>query len=252
MMHHVRLIVEYCGTNFHGWQFQPGLRTIQGELTRVLEMVLRTRVERITASGRTDAGVHACAQVVSFCYEGDSSIVTEGRRLERAINGILRGDLSVIRAEIVAPTFDARRSTHYKQYRYEIVNRSAPSVLLQKRAWHVHRTLDGAAMAREAGLLVGTHDFTSFRGADCSAESPVREIMESELRCEGDCITYRVVGRGFLKQMVRNIVGTLVDIGRGRLWSNSILEIVGTHDRCRAGVTAPPHGLFLDWVRYDQ
>ena len=193
-MQHVRLTVEYCGTGFHGWQFQPGLRTIQGELTRVLEIVLRTRIERVTASGRTDAGVHARAQVVSFCFDNGNSVTPDMQRMGRAISSIMRGELTVLKAEIVDPNFDARRSPHYKQYSYEIINRSAPIVLLRQRAWHVHRPLDLDKMAQEAAGLKGTFDFSSFRAANCSAEQPVREILSSELHWEGVAITYRVVG----------------------------------------------------------
>lgn len=251
-MHHIRLTVEYDGTNFHGWQWQPGLRTIQGELTRVLETVLRSRIERLTASGRTDAGVHACAQVVSFACDCGTQQPPDMRRLARAVSSILRGDLAVLDAAIVSAQFDARRTPHHKQYRYEIINRPAPNVLSRQRAWHVHQRLDLEKMAHAAAELKGTFDFTSFRGADCAAESAVREIIESKLEYADERVTYKVVGRGFLKHMVRNIVGTLVDIGRGRLKVNSILEIVAAADRSKAGVMAPPHGLYLDWVRYSE
>ena len=243
-MANIRLTIEYEGSRFHGWQTQPGLRTIEEELKNVLCMVLREEIPSVCASGRTDAGVHAKGQVVNFHAKEDHDL----NRLMYAVSGIFRGELSVVAADIVPDNFHATRSAKSKQYSYTIFHRSCPPVLDRGRAWFVNRTLDIERMQKEAGRLIGVHDFTSFRGTRCNATTPVKEIYESELTWNPPYLVYRVVGNGFLKQMVRNIVGTLVDIGRNR--GPSISEILRAKDRRIAGVTAPPYGLCLDWVRY--
>jgi tRNA pseudouridine38-40 synthase len=242
----IRLIIEYEGSRFHGWQVQPGLRTIQGELQRVLEMVLRKKVGVVRASGRTDAGVHAKGQVVNFHFPE----VPDLYLLTHSVSSILRGELAVLSAEIVADDFDAQKNAVSKQYIYTILNRIAPPTYDWGRVWHIGRKLDVQKMIKEAEVLVGEYDFGSFRGKDCSAKSAVRRIIESEISSENDFIYYRVVGTGFLKQMVRIITGTLVALGRGFPKLEPMREILMARDRSRAGETAPPQGLCLDWVKY--
>lgn len=242
----IRLIVEYDGSCFHGWQMQEGLITVQSELHRVLELVLREKISVVHASGRTDAGVHARGQVVTFVV----SKVPDLHRLTHSVSSILKGALSVTDAAVVPDTFHPRRSAKKKQYSYTILHRKAPAVLDKGYVWHITADLDYEKMAEAASCLVGTHDFTSLRAAQCQANSPVKTILESELCLSRDYVVYRVVGKGFLQHMVRIIVGTLVDIGRGRLHS-SMPEILAAKDRRVGGVTAPPFGLMLDWVEYD-
>ena len=245
-MPNVRLVLEYNGKGFHGWQSQPGLRTIETELKRALQIVLREEICSLYASGRTDAGVHAKGQVVNFKV----SVEPDLERLKRSVSSLLRGELAVRSADFVDEGFHARKCALSKQYTYTIYHAANPPVLDRGQAWYVGATMDIERMKREASALVGSHDFSSFRGHACMAKCPVREIFESEVSWEAPYLRYRVLGQGFLKQMVRNIVGTLVELGRDRATLPSIKEILSAKDRRLAGSTAPAHGLCLDWVRY--
>lgn len=245
-MPNIRLIVEYNGGEFHGWQMQEGLKTVQSELHRVLELVLREKISVVHASGRTDTGVHARGQVVSFF----TSKAPDLHRLTHSVSSLLKGALSVTDAAIVADDFHPRRSAKKKQYSYTILHRKAPAVLDKGYVWHLTADLDYCKMQEAACHLIGTHDFTSLRAAACQAASPIKTILESELCLSKDYVVYRVVGKGFLQHMVRIIVGTLVDIGRGRLTA-TMPEILAAKDRRAGGITAPPFGLMLDWVDYE-
>ena len=240
------MIIEYDGSHFCGWQEQAHATSVQEELHQTLEVVLREKIKVVHASGRTDAGVHARAQVVNFHVSQTPDL----HRLGHAVSSILRGKVSVLSTEIVDDSFHSRRSAKRKQYSYRIINRPMPLVLDQGRGWYVPDRLDIQLMKEQAALLVGEHDFTSFRAANCDAPSSVKLIYESEITESGNSLIYRVVGAGFLKQMVRTIVGTLVGIGRGTLEPKSVLEILALKDRTKAGITAPAWGLYLDWVEY--
>jgi tRNA pseudouridine38-40 synthase len=244
----IKLIVEYDGSGFHGWQKQPGLRTVQSELEQTLSIVCRQSVGPLHAAGRTDAGVHARGQVVSFSLPEPPDLW----RLAQGVSHLMKGELSVLSAEIVHDSFHPGIDSTHKQYSYRILNRPAPAVLDTGRVWHISRPLNLDAMRTCATSLVGEHDFSSFRDSECCAKSPVKTIYLSQLESyEGGLIVYRVIGSGFLKQMVRNIVGSLVDVGRGRLKVSSFAELLSTRDRRSAGVTAPSFALSMDWVSYD-
>lgn len=245
-MPHVKLIVEYNGRGFHGWQKQPRLRTVQSELEKILSIVLRRPVGPLHAAGRTDAGVHARGQVVTFFIDDPCELW----RIAQGVSHLMKGDLSVISAEYVEDSFHPGISSTHKQYSYRILNRATPAVLDAHTMWHIAPRLDLDRMRADARLLIGEHDFSSFRDSTCAAKSSVKTIYASVFEREGDVITYRVIGSGFLKQMVRNIVGTLTDIGRGRIRNRTFQEILDVRDRRQAGVTAPPHGLCMDWVSY--
>jgi tRNA pseudouridine38-40 synthase len=246
-MPNIKLTIEYNGSKFHGWQLQPKLRTIQGELHRAIEMIVREKISYLTAAGRTDAGVHARGQVVNFHLEKEPDL----RRLLVAVSSVFRGEISVIEAVVVPDSFDARHSATMKQYRYRILHRPAPPTLEYGQCWHIGGPLDLQLMAEEARSLVGKHDFSSMQGTGCVARSPVKDLVVSELIIQPPFIEYRVMGRSFLKQMVRNIVGTLVARGRGIPKLPPMQEILAALDRRSAGPTAPAHGLTLEWVRYD-
>ncbi|MBN8549150.1 MAG: tRNA pseudouridine(38-40) synthase TruA [Deltaproteobacteria bacterium] len=246
-MPNVRLVIEYDGSHFHGWQMQPGVRTIEGEIERVLEMVLREKIHPVYASGRTDAGVHARGQVINFFTSQEQPDVL---RVAHSLSNILRGQLSVLQADIVPDDFNSRYSSVSKQYTYSILNRLGPAVLDYGKVWYIGSKLDPQRMNEEAKAVIGEHDFTSFRGTGCNAKTPVKTILESEVLVDGPFIRYRVVGTGFLKHMVRNLAGTLVDLSRDFLSLKSMGAILAARDRKQAGVTAPAHGLCLDWVRY--
>lgn len=246
-MPNVKLIVEYNGRGFYGWQKQPGLRTVQGELERNLSVVLRRPVGPLHAAGRTDSGVHARGQVVTFFVDER----VELWRVAQGVSHLMKGELSVLSAEYVDDSFHPGISSTHKQYSYRILNRATPAVLEAHLMWHIAPPLDLARMRRDASLLVGEHDFSSFRDSTCTARSAVKTIYASFFEQHGDIIIYRVIGSGFLKQMVRNIVGTLTDIGRGRLRDRTFADIMSARERRVAGVTAPAHGLTMDWVSYE-
>lgn len=246
-MPNIRLLVEYDGGAFHGWQCQEGVSTVQGELQQALRIFLRTEISALHSSGRTDAGVHARGQVVTFRCE----VLPDLSRLAWGVSSIMRGKLTILAAEVAPDNFHPRSDAVSKQYSYRILNRYAPAVLERGRVWEVQQPLDFKSMQLAAAELVGEHDFQSFRAAGCTANTTVREIFESEITRSGEEIVYRVLGSGFLRYMVRNIVGTLVGIGDGSISGRTITQILSARDRSAAGVTAPPQGLTLDFVRYE-
>jgi len=241
------MVLEYDGRGFHGWQLQPGVRTIQGELERVIKLITREQGQlRVIGAGRTDAGVHARGQVAHVSLPEKIDLY----RLQVSISSLLKNELAVKRLDWVEDSFHSQFDAISKQYSYTIYHSLVPPVFDYGRVWHIGGQLDIERMRAEVGHLVGTHDFSSFRGSGCTARDAIREILESELTYKAPYLTYRVVGRGFLKQMVRNIVGTLVDLATGRLTQGDLKEILDKKDRRAAGVTAQPYGLHLDWVQY--
>lgn len=240
-----RLIVEYDGTDFHGWQVQTGARTVQGVLEGALAHLLG-RPTRAAAAGRTDAGVHASGQVVCFHSEREIAAAV----LRRALNALTPDDLVVRAAERVADAFDPRRAAQTRRYSYRIWNREEPSPFWRRYAWHVPRPLDAEAIRQAAAQVVGEHDFSSFRAAGCDAVHPVRCVVRSELAGRGDLLVYEIEATAFLRHMVRNIVGTLVEIGSGRRAAD-LTALLAARDRRQAAATAPAHGLCLVEVRYD-
>ena len=247
MLYTVKLVIEYDGSAFHGWQNQVGERTIQSELERVLPVILREPIRNFTAAGRTDAGVHAKGQVVSFRVTNEPDLY----KIQRAVSALLSPEISVVSAELVDNSFHATLSAHSKRYKYTILNRVAPPALDFYRVWWVSAKLDIERMCSEAKKLLGEHDFKSFEGPKSQVKSTVRTITRSDIIIDEPYIYYVVEGNGFIKQMVRNIVGTLVDFGKGRAKRDSILEILDAKDRQVAGPTAPPQGLCLEEVYYD-
>jgi tRNA pseudouridine38-40 synthase len=241
----VRLILEYDGTGYHGWQIQPNQLTIQQALEQALETIVGTKV-RVRASGRTDAGVHALGQVANFVSSTEIGL----RRLQEGLNALLRPAIVVKKVEAVADSFDARRDARRRFYQYRIWDRPWPSAFHGRYAWHVPSELNIEPMAEAAVCLNGEHDFSSFRAADCDAKHAVRKIFTSFVRRDGDLVLYDIEATAFLRHMVRNIVGTLVLVGRGELSVQTFEEIFQMRDRTRAGATAPAHGLFLMEVKY--
>ncbi len=238
------LEIEYDGAGFVGWQFQTSGLSIQQVLE---EAANRLGPATTQAAGRTDAGVHARAQVVGLDLERD--IAPE--RLLAALNFHLRPNrVAVTRAAIAPPGWNARLSAIGREYRYVILNRRAPPALLAGRAWHVERPLDAAAMHRAAQSLLGKHDFTSFRAASCQAKSPLRTLDRLDVARDGERIVVAVAARSFLHHQVRNMVGTLALVGQGRWPESRIADILAARDRKQAGPTAPPEGLTLMAVRY--
>ena len=241
-----RLIVEYDGTDFRGWQIQPGARTVQAALEDALARLLG-RPTRVAAAGRTDAGVHAAGQVVCFHTEREISPAALRRAHERAH---ARSTWSCALRTRVADDFDPRRGARCRRYVYRIWNRRrALAVLASLRLARALAARRRRRCDRAAGQLVGEHDFSSFRAAGCDAVHPVRRVLRSEVARRGDLLVYEIEATAFLRHMVRNIAGTLVEIGSGRRGAD-VAALLAARDRRRAAATAPPHGLCLVEIRY--
>lgn len=242
-----KLVLEYEGTGYHGWQRQQGVLTVQEVLESRLEVMLRGPV-RVRASGRTDAGVHARGQVVNF-YARTRMRPTE---IMQGLNSLLPADIVVLCAEEAPDAFHARFSAVSKIYEYRILNRLQPSALDRNRVWHIRHELDLPAIEQCLRLIIGRHDFSAFMGAGSSVKSTERCIHRAELRIpEPYHAKFVFAADGFLKHMVRNLVGTLVDVGKGKLTPAAFGEVLAGGDRRRAGMTAPAHGLCLVAVVYD-
>ena len=246
MTRKLKIIIEYEGTRYHGWQVQPNGITIQEVLQTCLEKITKEK-RPVIGSGRTDAGVHAEGQVAHF--ETTSSMTC--RQFLMAFNSLLPHDIAVIDVAEVAMTFHAQRSAVRKIYRYTLLNRQYPSALHHDRCWFIQYPIDVNAMRRAKKYLEGKHDFSAFRAANCEARNPVREINKIDVSKKGDFINLHFDGNGFLKYMVRNIVGTLVMVGRNKMSPEKIKTILESRDRNNAGPTARPYGLCLVEVFYD-
>ena len=242
----IRLTLEYDGAPFAGWQVQPDLRTAQGALKAALETLCGHPLT-VYGAGRTDAGVHARAQVAHFHTTSEVPL----ERLLRGITGLCRPGLVATAAEEVDDSFHARRSAVGKVYRYRVLARPIPSPLWAGRAWHVPWPLDVALMRRELSSLPGVADWSAYRASDCTAPDPTKELRRADLSEHRDgLLLLEFEGSGFLKQMVRTLVGTAVDVGRGRMAPGSMIRIREGRDRRSAGPTAPAHGLCLERVLY--
>lgn len=241
----IKLTVEYDGTRYHGWQVQAKGETIQAVLERAISTFVG-KSTRVTGSGRTDAGVHALGQVVNFYSDEDVNL----HKIRRALNALTPEDITIKDVEIVPDSFDARRDGRSRIYEYHILNRPSPSPFYLSRAWHVHESLDLQSMRAAIHCLEGEHDFSSFRAAGCDALHPVRTIYRTVLEQRGELLVYTIEATAFLRHMVRNIVGTLLEVGRGVRSPQSFAELLEARDRTKAGPTAPPHGLYLVEVKY--
>ncbi len=242
----VKLVLEYDGTRYVGWQVQPNGPSVQAEVERALA-TLHKAPRRVTAAGRTDAGVHARGQVVSFREERPLPL----KAYVQGMNALLPPDVAVREATLEPDGFDARRSARGKRYRYVIENLHTRAPLGRLQAWQLFHRLDLERMRSAAVHLVGRHDFAAFQASDCAAEHAVREVRRLEVLGEpGGRIEVVIEATAFVKHMVRNIVGTLVEVGQGKRTPASIVPLLEGRDRTRAGRTAPPQGLFLEEVFY--
>jgi tRNA pseudouridine38-40 synthase len=256
-MRSIRLLIQYDGTEYHGWQVQPNGVTIQAQLEDHLEKITGEKVNVIGA-GRTDAGVHALGQCA--CFKTASRLAPD--TLRDALNANLPADIRILIAEEVDESFHARFSATGKSYVYIISTGRIASPFLQKYLWKLPYKLDIGAMREAAACLLGYHDFSAFRGSGCSAKTTLRTLRTAAieqkaglefmtLHINGDFIVFRFEGDAFLRHMVRNMVGTVVEAGRGRMQPGDIAEILLRGDRRLAGPTAPAQGLFLERIEYN-
>jgi tRNA pseudouridine38-40 synthase len=265
-MRNLKLILSYDGSEFAGWQVQPDAVTIQGTLASAIGRVTGEKVLP-QGSGRTDAGVHALAQVATFTTESPAPTAN----FVKALNDVLPASVRVLEAEEVAPDFHARRSARAKTYRYRIYRAAICPPFLARYVWHYPYPLDEAAMARAAAQVEGEHDFTSFaavdpersvgvppafadgqnaRGRESAPASNVRKIFSSSWQRHGDEFIYTVKGSGFLHHMVRNLIGTFILVGKGTLQDEDVTRIMEVRSRSAAGATSPASGLYLVNVEY--
>ncbi len=246
-MRKIKLLLEYDGTSYHGWQVQPNGPTIQEVVEEKITIMTR-HPARLVASGRTDAGVHALGQIASFTT--DTRIPAEGFR--KGLNSLLPPDIRILSAEDADPDFHPQFMAKRKTYLYRILNSETPSAVYRNFSWHVPLPLNLPVMEETAKFLIGVHDFSSFQAADADTTNAVREVLRAEWRAEGNFLCFTIQANGFLRHMVRNIVGTLVNVGKGRTSGEEFRRILDSRDRRQAGPTAPPQGLFLVRVSYEE
>lgn len=245
LMHNIKLIIEYDGTPYHGWQLQPGLSTIQGELEKALKSILQEKVKLISAS-RTDAGVHAKGQIANF--KANTSIPTNGLML--GLNSTLPRSIAIKSCIRVKSSFQARRTAKQKLYRYTILNSLSPSPLLRNYAYFFPHRLDLMKMRDGAKILIGKHNFSSFCASAEIREKRTCQLLSLQIKKRGHLIYIDIEADYFLYNMVRIINGTLLDIGRGKISPKELRKILLACDRRQAGPTLPPHGLCLIKVKY--
>ncbi len=248
-MKNIKLVLEYDGTNYHGWQSQAGTQrpTIQATLEQALKTITNED-SKTCSSGRTDAGVHAFGHVVNF--HTDSSL--PGEAWAPALNHVLPSDIRVLASEEAAPGFHARFSALGKIYKYRILNRRSPTALYRNYAWHVNIGLKLKPMREAAECLVGKHDFSAFRSSTCAAKSAVRTLRRVEIKKNREFVEIWLEADSFLQYMVRNIAGTLVEVGLGRFKPADVAKMLASRDRKQSGRTAPARGLYLMTVYYER
>jgi len=242
-----KLTIEYDGGPFHGWQRLPDAPTVQGALEDAVEKLTGVRTDVIGA-GRTDSGVHAYAQVAHV--DIDKSL--QAWQIVEALNAHIRPHpISILTAEETRPDFHARFDAAARAYTYELINRRSPLALDLGRAWRIGRPLDVAMMDEAAKVLQGNHDFTTFRDTKCQAKSPVKTLDIATVENVGEQVIFHFEARSFLHSQVRSMVGTLVEVGLGKMTVEDVAAALAAADRTRCGPVAPPDGLYLVRVDYD-
>lgn len=246
MLKNFKMIIEYDGTDYHGWQRQKQDRSVQGEIERAI-LTMTARQVILNASGRTDAGVHACGQVANFRCETELA----PEIIQKGLNSLLPDDIVIKDCRRVADSFHARYDAKSKVYHYKILNRNLPAAIGRQYAWFIRRRLDTAAMRPALAHIIGSHDFKAFEATGSPRSHTTRNVMAAELTEDADnLVTFKIEADGFLRFMVRNIVGTLAKVGLGKIPPDALKKILESKDRSQAGATAPAHGLFLMEVRY--
>jgi tRNA pseudouridine38-40 synthase len=245
-MRTIKLLIEYDGTNYQGWQVQPEGPTIQGMLEAKLSRLTGERIHLI-GSGRTDSGAHALGQVAHFKTQSRMDI----RTIQRALNSLLPPDIVIREIEEADECFHARKHSKSKVYEYRILNRNLRSAFHHGYVWYISQKLNLTEMKKATQSLLGEHDFSSFRSVGTATRTAVRRVIRAEWKRGRDgLIRFEIEANGFLKQMVRAIVGTLVEVGKGKMKAVEFRKILDSKDRKEAGPTAPAQGLFLKEVKY--
>jgi tRNA pseudouridine38-40 synthase len=245
-MRTIKLLIEYDGTHYQGWQVQPKGLTLQGIIEEKLGLLTGEPI-RLVGSGRTDSGVHALGQVASFKTQSQMDVHT----IQRALNSLLPLDIAIKKIEEVEEGFHARRHSKSKVYEYRILNRKLRSVFHRGYVWHIPQKLNLIGMKKATPSLIGEQDFAAFRTVGSSTRTTIRRVTRAEWKRGRDgLLRFEIEANGFLKQMVRSIVGTLVEVGKGKLNEEEFRKILESRDRQKAGPTAPAHGLFLKEVKY--
>jgi len=244
-LRNIRLVIEYDGTAYAGWQMQSNARTIQGEIEAAIEQVTRSQ-STLYGSGRTDAGVHARGQVANFRTDCEMPL----RKLRRAINATTPRDIVILDLDEVPDGFHARKSAVSKRYSYCLLTGDNHAALDRHRIVVLHGALELAPMGEGAALLVGTHDFAAFQNADSPRQDTVRRLVRLDIEADGEQLTFQIEGAGFLYKMCRTLVGTLVEVGQNKRSVASLAALLDAGDRRQAGPAMPAHGLVLEEVRY--
>ncbi len=245
-MINIKLTIEYDGSRYYGWQKQPGLITVEGEIEKAIKKITKEEI-KIYGSGRTDKGVHARGQIANFIT--NSKIPPN--KIKEAVNNVLPKDISIKHSCIVSDDFHSRYHAKGKEYKYLIYNNRIRSSLLWKYTHHIPYALNINLMQKAAKEFIGTYDFASFMAKGSNKKNTVRTIYDLNINKNDKIIQVSVKGNGFLYKMVRTIVGTLLNVGRGYLDCNQIYDIIKSKDRRKAGKTAPAKGLYLEEVYYD-
>lgn len=246
-MRNIKIIIEYDGKDFNGWQKQPNKLNIQGEIERAIEEVTGEKVDLI-ASGRTDAGVHALGQVANFKIEKDIPI----EKIPYALNSKLKKSIRIKDAKEVDEKFHSRYTCKRKTYKYVINNSVQGTAIYRNLQYHFPEKLDDIKMNEAAKYLIGEHDFKSFKASGTSSKSSIRTIYNASVKREEEIVTIELTGNGFLYNMVRIIAGTLIDVGTGKINAKDVKEILDAKNRLKAGKTLPPNGLYLVNVEYEE
>jgi tRNA pseudouridine38-40 synthase len=246
MTKNFKITIEYDGTGYHGWQRQKNDRTIQEEIEKAILTVTGQQVS-LTGSGRTDAGVHACAQVANFICETHLG----AQAISGGLNSLTDDDIVIAECKEIEESFHARYDVKSKAYVYKILNRPNPAAVGRQYAWHIRQELNRENMRAAITHLIGSHDFKAFEGAGSPRSHTIRNVFKADLIEEQeDRMAFEIEADGFLRFMVRNIVGTLVDVGLGKISPDEFRHILKSRDRSLAAATAPAHGLFLKNVVY--
>lgn len=249
----ILLTIEYDGTNYHGWQIQPNALTIQEILEKALHKLTNENIKLIGAS-RTDKGVHALDQRANFI----TTVPHPLKAFHQGLNSLIPEDIRIKNAEEVDITFDSRKNAKSKIYSYYIYQEKTNAAIFKNYMWHIEHSLDIEKMQEALNILIGKHDFSSFRAADCDSKNSIRQIYSTEikiinnlfLRQDESALRIKIEGSSFLKFMVRNITGTIVNVGTGKTTISQFKEIFCGKDRTKAGATAPASGLVLERIKY--